>query len=66
MSQAEDFVGPQVTEQTSTGGWWATMGTFSCAEEAPKIAHSQPSQSLFSSARSQFHSEQLLEKVEVL
>uniref|UniRef100_A0A663NED4 Receptor-type tyrosine-protein phosphatase alpha n=1 Tax=Athene cunicularia TaxID=194338 RepID=A0A663NED4_ATHCN len=30
---------------TSTGGCRATMGTFSCAEETPKIAHSQLSQS---------------------
>lgn len=51
---------------TSTGGWWATKGTFSCAEETPKIAHSQLSQLLFSSARSQFHSEQLLKKTKVL
>lgn len=57
--------GPQVVEQTSISGWWATMGTYNCAEETPKIARSQLSQSLFSSIRSQFHSQQLLEKIVV-
>jgi len=42
------------------------MGMFNCAEETPQTARSQLSQSLFSSARSQFHSERLVEKIEVL
>uniref|UniRef100_A0A8C8BN29 Receptor-type tyrosine-protein phosphatase alpha n=1 Tax=Otus sunia TaxID=257818 RepID=A0A8C8BN29_9STRI len=37
---------------TSTGGWWATMDPFSCAEKNPEIAHSQLSQSQFPSSRS--------------